>query len=703
MRAQEKSLEAFLFTPNKFFLIPDFQRPYSWEKKHVKVFLEDIENVIKSGNRHYFGGVVYINRDFHSEIIDGQQRVTTSIIFLTALYHLVKKSPEKSTLQAGQIKSQYLWNDYGQEENKMKLKSIISDNEIFESVFNETQVDGDKKLSRIYQAYLQFTEHLKEKDNLNLYLDALKRFDIVEIALDAHNDEPRKIFESINSTGKPLSDGDKIRNFVLMSNDQIREIVFSKYWKKIESSLTFINQDYISDFFRYYLITVLQKEIKLDNVYEEFKRFYYETVGHNFDEQKTIAFYENVLNYLKYYLLLKFKIDNSGDFGFIKKEVFRVSYLQLDVVFSFLMRVLYKFEIEKTLTITEVKDIFRLIENYFVRRLICKINTTSLNKFFPILDKEVNQILEQNSFSNYFETFNFVLANKKGQVRFPQKDELANSIRENDIYNQRKFNLTFILTSIDDIYSKEAMLLEKTIENEQGFSIEHIMPQKLTGKYGDIWKNELGESWKNIHEKWLNTLPNLTLTAYNSTYSNRDFTSKKTMDNGFNQSPLKINDFIRKQDVWSEENLIGRAKWWEKTIEEIWFTPKFDEKLSISSIEKDFYTLDDAETFTKTKPEQAIIFGEEFDLKSWANLFEKIVCILYERESEDFENIITTKEFYKPYITQNQDALRKAKQVNFSSIYIEENTNTDLKIKIIKNLLEDLEYDIEEIKIKLEE
>jgi hypothetical protein len=349
----------------------------------------------------------------------------------------------------------------------------------------------------------------------------------------------------------------------------------------------------------------------------------------------------------------------------------------------------------------EVKNIFKTLESFIVRRLICKINTTGLNKFFPILDKDVQQMVEKNIQISYLEAFNYLIGSRKGQTRFPKNDEVENGVRENDVYNQRKFNLTFILTSVDDEHSREANLLEANIDNDAGFSIEHIMPQKLTGKYGEIWKEDLGGGWKDVHEKWLNTLPNLTLTAYNSTYSNRDFHTKKTIENGFSESPLKINEFIRKQEIWNEENLEKRARWWMDVINNIWPEPVLVGGLSEDKIEKDIYSLADQVSFTNTKPDFVYILGEEYKFDNWSGVFEKILTVLYEEDNEIFEEIIK-KSFYTNYVTPDKEQIRKAGKITNSNIYYEQNTNTDLKVRILRNLLEDLEYDLEEIKFKIE-
>ena len=266
MKVSHDNIETFVYTPGKYFVIPDFQRPYSWENENINSFLEDLEYAIDGKKTHFFGSIVFINDGENKMIIDGQQRVTTVLIMLTALYHIIKTNPKRSLRPANQIKDQYLYNDksYHKENNRIKLRTVSTDNKIFESIFEQNIISEKQKASRLYQAYRLFINFFENKDNLDKYLEALSMFEIVIIALDSSDDNPQKIFESINSTGKPLSDGDKIRNFALMlNNHEAREFVLKSYWTFIETKLTKGNQDFISDFFKYYLTSVLHSTLAI--------------------------------------------------------------------------------------------------------------------------------------------------------------------------------------------------------------------------------------------------------------------------------------------------------------------------------------------------------------------------------------------------------------------------------------------------------
>lgn len=702
MIATQNNINQFLYTPGKYFEIPDFQRPYSWDKANVTSFLDDLEAVLSSGKNHYFGSVVYINEGNKSTIIDGQQRATTVLLMLTAIYHLVLEDPAKASLPAEAIKDNFLFNkyDYSGEQNRIKLRTVTTDNKIFEQIYNQ-DIDGKKsdikqyKDSKLYQAYLQFMEYFTGKQNLERYIDGLTHFEIVTLALATGDDDPQKVFESINSTGKPLTDGDKIRNFALMLNDkQAREVVLEKYWSKIEQSLTDINKDYISDFFRNFLTSRLQKEVKVEQVYPEFKKLFYRHIQDVQDLPSVEAFYGTVLSYLNNYLLLKFNDNADGDYSrSIVWRAYRLNFLKIETPYPFLMRLLEDYE-HKELDEKSVTTVFDILESYLARRIICNIPTTGLNGLFAILHKEIMGYLKEYPDSNYVDVFKYSLLSRSGSVRYPADAEVNAAIVRNPFYSQRNSYIMFVLSSFDD-QSKESALLKQIASKEINISIEHIMPQKLT----DSWREMLGERSEEIHDQYLHTLPNLTLTGYNSEYSNKDFNTKKTIENGFNDSPLAINKFIRGTDVWNEQALVKRADWWCKTVKKLWpeikttFEPASDETI---------LDLSESNDYTNLTARGLQFLGESYEVKTWADLMERCLRQMFDLEPNLYDAILID-DFLHKYITTNQDSLRQSRQIKNTPYYFEGNIPTNLKRDILLRLLDKLELDKSEIKITTSE
>src|SRR5690606_37039700 len=95
MTPNKNNILHFIYKSTQFFQIPDFQRPYTWDAAIVEAFLNDLEHVRKSSRNHYFGTIVYVPEADHFTVIDGQQRLTTTLLMLVAIYHILREHPEK--------------------------------------------------------------------------------------------------------------------------------------------------------------------------------------------------------------------------------------------------------------------------------------------------------------------------------------------------------------------------------------------------------------------------------------------------------------------------------------------------------------------------------------------------------------------------------------------------------------------------------
>lgn len=693
MKVTHDNINTFLYTPGKYFVIPDFQRPYSWDKANVASFLEDIESVMAANKNHYFGSIVFINEGHNSTIIDGQQRATTVLLMLTALCHMAKDYPTSSAMSAAEIEDKYLYNkhDYSEEKNRIKLRTVTTDNKIFEEIFDRHTYSANSKDSKLYQAYAYFCEYFKGKNNLERYVNALENFEIVTIALEASDDNPQKIFESINSTGKPLTDGDKIRNFALMLNNvTAREIVLNQYWSKIETQLTDINKDYISDFFKYYLTSQLQKEVKIEQVYSEFKKLFAASVDDQENISKLEEFYGRVNNYLNHYSFLKFNRNESGIYGPILDRGFRLNYLKIETTFPFLMRVLDEYQ-QNNLSKEELFEIFAVIENYLARRIICNMPTTGLNKFFSTLHKDIENYLSKYPEARYVEIFKFILNNRSGDLRVPKYSEIESAVKNNPFYDQKTSYVNFVLCSVDD-QSRESLILRQMSSGDIQLSIEHVMPQTLNKK----WAEDLGDDYDIVHQHYLHTLPNLTLTAYNSKYSNNDFTTKKTIENGFNDSPLVINQFIKTIDKWDEKALKQREAWWLSQIEKIWPVPVSSFSPNIEETEISFTESD----LTGAKIKAIRLFGEEIECNSWISAYEIILKKLFDQDA-DLYDFIVADDFLHRYIKSSPEGLSAPAELEGTPCYFECRLSNNYKRDVVARLVEHLEIAGSEIKAVL--
>lgn len=739
MKFKDSNIHDFLYTPGASYVVPIFQRPYSWTVDNAKDFLADLEAVHENPEKeHYFGSVVTGSERFDADIIDGQQRVTTTLLMLTAIYHIGLKFPDKLSLdhyKTDDINEKFLFNPNardGIEQNRIKLRTVTVDDEIFEKIYrlytkenNTLQTADDltavEKSSRLYLVYRYFYDYFKNKPELSAYVKALERFLIVQILIDTTNgDDAQRIFESINSTGEPLSNGDKIRNFALMLSDQrMREKVYNDYWVKIERALVRVNSDEeLSEFFRFYLMSIKQVEIKQREVYPKFRDYFKECIPDDTDENMVASMFGEMKNYLDYYLLLKYhktaltKI-NSDDFRSkcdldLMLSAFRLAYLKIETPFPFLMRALNEYN-NNRITREDILNIFDIVESYLVRRLIAGNGTTSINKVFQSLHKNIVNAVAKFDGVSYVDAMSRILLDYDGDMEFPDDKKIADAIATKDFYNIRGQYKLFILYSIND-QGKESKYLEQSL-NDQGekalnFSIEHVMPQTLS----DRWKEKLGENWYDIHEKYLHTLANLTLTGYNSEYSNLLFVDDKCPEGGKDKktlidkngdevglaySPLPINAYFRTISKWDEEEINNRAKWLTQRVKQTWKLPTTSFVFPDNTIKK---TIDEDFDYRDRTLKEYSILGETYSAsgKSWYYIYAHIMHLIFEAYPELYQKFTENEVLRKSYILSEKrhksdrplDLFGDDINEDDAHYFLNSNSSTNEKVKIIRQVLD---------------
>lgn len=701
MKVSLSNINAFLYTPSKYFDIPDFQRPYSWDRGNIETFLDDLEQTCKGTKPHFFGSIVYLVSGKESTIIDGQQRATTALLMIMAIYHLTKEDPHRSSMPPDEILESFLVNKFGNEPNRIKLRTVTTDDRIFSSLLNTNQyvddIRGEDKDSRLYAAYKIFTDYFKDKMALDNYINALERFEIVDICLEHSDDNPQRIFESINSTGKPLSDGDKIRNFALMlNNNKIRKVVYEDYWMRIEQVLTDINQDYITEFFKHYLTSKLQVGVKLSDVYPKFKALFTDFICDSENLERFREFYGRIVDGLESFAFLKFNRDESKEFENFKRWAFRLNYLKIETPFPFLMSVLARWKSHEIST-DDVNDVFQITESYLARRIVCNMTTQGLDKVFSSLDKEIWTLKEENPNSSYADIYSTLLLEKPGQLRFPQRRDLDTMVPSNPIYTQKNSYLLFILSSVDDnAQSSESIQLHLIASGDSYLTVEHVMPQTLN----DDWKSKLGDDWEELHTQYLHTLPNLTLTGYNPKYSNKSFLEKKSMENGFDQSPLLINELIRKSENWNRQSFEERTRWWINQIDKIWpipvpsFSRSSSGKVKVSLIQN-------GPSLNGTRVRSVTVLGETTPVATWVQALETILETLFKLEPSLSEKI-STDDLLSANIRTDESGLRSPNQIEGTEFFVETQNYTDRKRTLVQRLAELVGLDDSDIVVEID-
>lgn len=573
---------------NKQFLIPVYQRYYSWDIEQCKRLWNDIEDMQKHNKYgHFVGSIVNIAEQAMPTgvqkymIIDGQQRITTLTLMLIALRDYAIKHPEDTSINYRRIDNMLLKNEYEDGDERYKLLLTENDRDILISLVERKPIP-DNTISRLLVNYEYFAEQIEKNKLLpSKIYESIGKLQIVNITLDRTIDDAQAIFESLNSTGKELSESDLIRNYILMGlkNDE-QMYVYEHMWRLMELLFEYEKQGSVMDrFFRDYLTMKLTRIPKIDNIYEEFKSYHLNCEFSSIQDLCT-----DLLKYSKYYTDMVFVRSSNKEICSLYSDI---KDLKMEVVFPFLLKVHNDFK-EGIISEDDFIEILKMCISYVFRRSICDIPTNSLNKTFATLRNEI----KPDDYINSIKAF-FILRDDYKQ--FPDDDKFVSAFESRDIYNMRSRN--YILSHLENYNNKASIIIEN-------YTIEHIMPQNT--KLNDEWKKELGPDWKEIQKKYIHTIGNLTLTAYNSEMSDRPFMVKMDMQGGFKESALRLNAYLVKLTEWNEEHINERAKLLSDKAKEIWTYPKLsDEELApYREQEKPTqkYSLDsyDINAFTKT-------------------------------------------------------------------------------------------------------
>ncbi len=573
---------------NKQFLIPVYQRYYSWDIEQCRRLWDDIVDMQKKNRQgHFVGSIVNIVEQAMPTgvqkymIIDGQQRMTTLTLLLIALRDYAIKHPGDTSINSRRIDDMLLKNEYESGDEKYKLLLTENDRDVLIKLVERKPI-ANNTVSRLLTNHKFFVEQV-EKNELKpeeIY-ESIGKLQIVNITLDRAVDDAQAIFESLNSTGKELSESDLVRNYILMGLENDEQCyVYEHLWRPMELMFEYEKQDSVMDrFFRDYLTMKLTRISKMDKIYEEFKLYH---VNCEFSSVRELC--DDLLLYAKYYTDIVF-VRNSN--LIIKNLYADVNDLRMDVAFPFLLKV-HNDCAEGIITEDNLVEILKMCISYVFRRSICDIPPNSLNKMFATLRNEI----KADDYMNSLKAF-FVLRDDYKQ--FPDDDKFESAFVSRDIYNMRSRN--YILGHLENYNNKAPIIIEN-------YTIEHIMPQNANPN--DEWKNELGSNWKEIQKTYLHTIGNLTLTAYNSEMSDKPFMVKMEMEGGFKESALRLNSYLVKLTEWNEKHIRERAKILSDKAKEVWKYPNLSEaELAPYRVEKQLvqkYSLDtyDTNVFTKT-------------------------------------------------------------------------------------------------------
>ena len=671
MTGSEMKLVSYMQGSNKRFVIPVYQRNYDWKTENCKQLFDDLIKVVQNHRKsHFFGSIVSVfnpegaNDEFL--VIDGQQRLTTVSLLMLAMYNAMEQklvTPAKASLSE-RIYAEYLVDKYQDEDTRIKLKPVKNDRVAFGKLFDNA--DEYVKDSNLTVNYYYFYDRIQKQEiTVDELFDAICRLEIINIKLN-QDDNPQLIFESLNSTGVALSEGDKIRNFILMGlPTNLQNKYYEDYWNKIE-----VCTDYdVSAFIRDYLSVKQQTTPSMNKVYFTFKAY---VEDRHFETELLL---KELLAYAKWYQILL--IGGTANKS-LNACIYRLNRLETTVTRPFFLEVL-RLHSENKLAISEVAEIFGLTENYLFRRTICDVPTNALNKIFLLLHREI--IRYDGTEENYTAKFKYALLSKKERGRFPDDTEFTQSFAERQVYTMNRYRV-YILERFENFGTLEDKDIYRHIDagvEDGGYSIEHIMPQHLT----PAWRTVLGDDYEQIHEEWLHRIANLTLTAYNSKYSNNPFEDKKTMKNGFEESGLRMNQWIAKKNQWSLAELEERSQYLMNKALEIWKFPETDFKPAEKQM--DTFTLEDDINLTGRSIAKFSYKSMEQPVTSWVEMYESMMKILHSEDKSVLSKLAHNKNDndISVHVSTNKSDLRGYIEIE-NGLYMERHTSTWLKISLLK-------------------
>jgi uncharacterized protein with ParB-like and HNH nuclease domain len=615
MNGKEQYFLQFMEGTSSRFIIPVYQRNYEWKLEQCKQLYDDLIRVSKENKpNHFFGSIVSSpveNGEMgHHLLIDGQQRVTTVSLLLLAIAHAItKKNISSSTPHlAEKVMYDYLIDQFEAGEKRIKLKTVKDDLNSYSALF-----DGSEEInpySNLTINYRYFLDRIQKQEiSVDSFYDSIKKLQIINIYLGT-DDNAQLIFESLNSTGVDLTEGDKVRNYVLMGlRTSLQEEYFRKYWYEIEKNTEFN----VSFFLRDYLSIKNQTTPVLDRVYPAFKAF----VQSNSENQ-----IEPILaDLLKYSKLYKQLLNPTEGSLLRKRCIGRLHHFEATVTRPFLIEVLHSAqEQQELLPEKEVEKIFLLVESYLLRRQVTEIPSNALNKIFVTLHWDILRL--DDTFNDYFNKINFVLLQKTESGIFPDDSDFLNALSTKRIYQMRAKSKQYILERLENKDSKEYKDIWGNIEKGI-YSIEHVMPQTLSAE----WREMLGPDHEAVHTEWVDRLANLTLTAYNPDYSNYPFEYKKTMKHGFADSGIAMNLYIAKLDKWTLESLKERNDMLMKLALELWPMAKTTYQPPEDPLE--VVSLADGINITGRKISKFSLNGAVQNVDSWVDMMVKVISQIY--------------------------------------------------------------------------
>lgn len=553
MKPTEMKLLNMLSNNDVTFFIPPYQRNYEWTEEQCEIFFTDIvkthdQNINGHASEHFFGSITYFQTETpfgqpdQLVLIDGQQRITTTMLFLVALRDIMQDSKLKNFIDSKYLRNNNVSN--ANDEYKIKLKQVETDWAVYKHIILGEALNDTEKSASVYKNYRYFKTQLQQYQKKggqpeDLIDKGLNRFSVISIELNLDNEweNPQEIFESMNSIGKPLSLADLVRNYLLLGLDALsQEKLYKKYWLPMERTIPGEISNYIRDFMQWHICSYLKKATDANH-----KELY-----HKFKEIFSGLKSETVLEELAKYAPIYRWILNGGNTGCdeIDYALKDIHTLHVTTAYSFLLGLLARWQ-DGSFNDHEMAESLDAFRIYCMRRRLLTLTAVE-NKIFPTLVDHIDELA--NSHDKWQKMFD-ILAKQESNARLPNDLELTRYLETANFYNYQYCKL--ILAMIEEKITKNRPDISEKI-----LQIEHIMPQTLS----DSWKKELGTDYETMYQELVDTIGNLTLIRHNQELGNKSFAEKKKVYEKKAGLQIARNE-ITNQDKWDKEAILHRTQW----------------------------------------------------------------------------------------------------------------------------------------------
>lgn len=680
-----RMLNDYIEPNKKQYCIPVFQRDYAWTEEQCTKLFEDIVMAYKKDRPHFCGSFVYapLGSKKHIDsyiIIDGQQRFTTLYILIKALADSADDDRDKDALQ------RYLYNEdkfdrYGlDEKSKLKLKPVKTDNDQLLLLMSGKIEQMDKsRRGIIYHNYMLFTQLIKsflEESSANSVLminDGIEKLICADIRLDT-DDNAQEIFERINSTGIKLGLADLIRNYILMT-DTDQERLYEEYWLTVQNLLP---DKLLDNFFIDYLNMKSDGFVKESEAYKSFKQVYVEG---KYDNERML---QKILHYAKQYYVFCY---GSSDFGAeVNKALAGLRKLKQTTVYLFLFRVFDDYE-NGIINKNELARVLKMLLSYSIRRLVCEIGSNTLRGLYKTL---YGRVFEQKENKNtYYDSLVSFFLQQTSKNTIPSDNEFVTALQEKNLYSKNAL-CKYLLCAIEN-QGKETL-------DTENLSIEHIMPQNKNLSMS--WQKMLGENWQSVHEKYLHTLGNLTLTGYNSELGDKPFEKKKEkLEETITHIAVLYSD-VKDKSEWNSVNMEKRAKRLAEIILKLFPIEQPKTKIEFTDPHYKLYTLANPDDATYKTVNYFEFLGERVNVSSFAEMVRSIAQILYDMDNSIIDDMAKKHEplpeWTTPAFSYEEDGVRNPFKLRNCNIYISTGYSASACIFFIRGLMKKYEFDISE-------